>query len=160
MVQHVMRRKDRETDTAEAMELLKCGEYGVMAMVDTNGEPYAVPLSYILEEGAIYFHCAKVGRKIDALKFNPKVCFTVVGTIEAVYDKSFSTYYESVVVFGHIIEIEDFTRKTEFLMCLTEKYLPAHVDKATAEIAKSLECTSVYCIQIEKCTGKAKKRPY
>lgn len=44
-----MRRKDRLLDSADAVEILKNGEYGVLATVTENGSPYGVPMSYAFD---------------------------------------------------------------------------------------------------------------
>ena len=41
------------------------------------GKPYVVPLNYAYVEGKILFHCALTGMKLDYLRENPQVCFTV-----------------------------------------------------------------------------------
>lgn len=156
-MQHAMRRKDRAMDENHARQLLENGEYGVMGTVDENGQPYAVPLSYIVEGDVIYFHCAHEGRKITNISQNPKVSFTVVGKTMPVYDNNFTTYYESVIVFGTVIKVDNPDNKTRLLMLLAQKYLPRHMDKAAADIAKSLERTAVYAIGMEQVSGKAKK---
>ena len=155
-MEHPVRRKDRIMAAEAAQELLECAEYGILATTGADGWPYAVPLSYIVVNNTVYFHCAHEGRKIENLTVNPKVCFTVVGETMPVYDKNFTTYYESVVVFGRVFEVREAERKTSLLMQLAEKYLPDYMDKAPADIAKSLERTAVYGITIEELTGKAK----
>lgn len=156
-MQHAIRRKDRALTEACARELLQKCEYGVMATVDAGGRPYAAPLSYIANDEAVYFHCAHEGHKIDNIVANPQVCFTVVGQTRPVYAKNFTTWYESVVVFGRVSPVTDPAEKTRILMLLAEKYLPEHMDKAPADIAKSLARTAVYRIAIEHITGKAKR---
>ena len=47
-----MRRKDRQVSDEEAMAYLKAAEYGVLSTVGPDGEPYGVPLTYAVEEGA------------------------------------------------------------------------------------------------------------
>lgn len=42
-----------------------------------NDKPYVVPLNYAYVAGKILFHCAMTGKKLDYLKTNPQVCFTV-----------------------------------------------------------------------------------
>ena len=42
-----------------------------------DGMPYVVPLNYGYVEGKILFHCALTGKKLDYLRANPHVCFTV-----------------------------------------------------------------------------------
>ncbi len=39
-----MRRKDRKLDSADTLEILKNGEYGVLATVTEDGSPYDVPI--------------------------------------------------------------------------------------------------------------------
>lgn len=112
------------------------GEYGTLSTVGVDGQPYAVPLSYIV------FHCAHSGQKLDNIKNEPRVCFCAVGNTEPIYDKNFTTFYESVIVYGTASKAEK-EEKTDMLMLLAEKYLPNHMDKAPADIAKSLEHTAV-----------------
>jgi nitroimidazol reductase NimA-like FMN-containing flavoprotein (pyridoxamine 5'-phosphate oxidase superfamily) len=152
-----MRRKDRAISESEALELLGRGQYGVLATVGEEGEPYAVPLSYVFRAGKIYFHCAPVGRKIDNLRHQPKVGFTVVGKVAPVFEHSFSTNYESVMVFGTASEVTDKNEKCAALRALAEKYLPEHLDKADAYIEQSLPNVVVYAIEIERTSGKARR---
>ena len=55
-----MRRKDRLLDSADVVEILKNGEYGVLATVTEDGSPYSVPMSYAFdaESHVIYMHCS------------------------------------------------------------------------------------------------------
>ena len=62
-----MRRARLALDERECEEILKRGEYGVLAVQGDEGYPYAVPLNYVFVDGAIYFHSAKEGHKIDAI---------------------------------------------------------------------------------------------
>ncbi len=51
-----MKRKDREISKADCEAVLRDAEYLVMATVDKENIPYAVPLSFVYFEGKIYFH--------------------------------------------------------------------------------------------------------
>ena len=51
-----MRRKDKEIGTDEAINLLAGCEYGVLSTVDSDGQPYGVPLNYAYKDNCIYFH--------------------------------------------------------------------------------------------------------
>ncbi len=73
-----IRRKDRKISTDEAIDLLKKCEYGVLSTVDSDGQPYGIPLSYVYKDDCIYFHCARVGYKLENIKDNPRVSFCVV----------------------------------------------------------------------------------
>ena len=61
--------------------LLQQSRRGVLAVNGDNGYPFAIPVNYYYdqEHDKIYFHGAKSGQKVDALKQNDKVCFTVYG---------------------------------------------------------------------------------
>ena len=77
-----MRRRDRELDGAEALRLLEEAEWGVLATVDAEGWPYAVPVNHAVVDGALIIHCATVGHKLANLAFNPQVSYCVVTQAE------------------------------------------------------------------------------
>ncbi|GHV53621.1 MFS transporter [Deltaproteobacteria bacterium] len=153
-----IRRKDRALTTEEASSLLQKGEYGILATVSDEGQPYAVPISYAVLDGAIYVHCALAGHKIDNIRQNPAVCFTVIGKTAPFYAPgNFSTTYESCIVFGKARDVSNDTEKERALFALVEKYFPEHVSEAEAYIEKFWERTAVYSISVERITGKARK---
>ena len=96
-----VRRQDRLFSEDEARELLRNGEYGVLSMVDGNGDEgvaYGVPVSYVWDgDDALYVHCAKEGRKLRCLSGNARVSFCVVGQTRVIPDK-FTTAYQSIVL--------------------------------------------------------------
>ncbi len=53
----------------------------------------------------IYFHGARAGHKVDALRANDKICFTVYGN-ETIKEEAWAPFMQSVVVFGrcHLME--------------------------------------------------------
>lgn len=152
-----LRRKDRAMPREDALALLARAEYGVLAVDEGKGWPYAVPLSFVLMDGALYVHSACEGRKIAALERNDRVCFTVVGATKPVYVTDFTTYYESVVVQGRATPVTDEREKYESLIRLAEKYLPEHMDKAERDIRRSFKRTAVVKISLDLVTGKAKR---
>jgi cytidylate kinase len=154
-----IRRKDRTLSHMESVALIERGEYGILALAEDAGGawPYAVPLSYALMDGAVYFHCATEGRKLTLLSHNPKVCFSVVGATEAVFAQGFTTNYESVMVFGRATPVTDEKERHKALYKLAEKYLPEHVDKAEEHIQRHSARTAVYKISLELLTGKRRK---
>jgi nitroimidazol reductase NimA-like FMN-containing flavoprotein (pyridoxamine 5'-phosphate oxidase superfamily) len=148
-----MRRRDRQTSTEAAMNILQRGEYGILATLGENNMPYAVPLSYAYVENCIYFHCAKVGHKLDNIKDNPKVSFCVVGDTKIIPNQ-FSTAFESIIAFGTAEIIEDKEEKIKGLKALIEKYSPDFKMEGDAYINKDFNLTSVVRIHIEHITGK------
>ena len=49
--------------------------------------PYAVPLSFAYDDGRLYFHVAKSGHKLDALRRNPKASFCIIEQDKVVPEK-------------------------------------------------------------------------
>lgn len=157
MQQRPMRRKDRRMLAEDAFNLLKDGEFGVLATVDAAGQPYGVPLSYANTNEKIYFHSAMSGHKLDNIGCSGKVTFTVVGQTEILPAK-FSTDFESVVVFGDAALITDEAEKRLGLKLLAEKYSPGYSEEADNYINKDIKHTTVVGITIRHITGK-KRNP-
>ena len=59
MVFREMRRKKQELSQKEVEGILHKGTSGVLALLGDNDYPYAVPISYVYDDGKIYFHSAK-----------------------------------------------------------------------------------------------------
>lgn len=45
--------------------------------LSNDGDVYVVPLNYGYVEGRILFHCSLTGKKLDYIRANPHVCFSV-----------------------------------------------------------------------------------
>lgn len=114
-----------------------------------------VPVSYAYVDGALYFHSAVEGHKLDNLAFNPRVSFCVVGETEVLPEK-FATRYESAVVFGTANKVfgdEKHTGLTELL----KKYSADFLKKGKRYISHDFEKTRVFKLEIESLSGKAKR---
>ena len=155
-----MRRKDRQITEEEAMDVVRKGEYGVLATVGDDGKPYSVPLSYVLDEekGALYFHgTAAGGQKMDNILANPSVCFTVVMDTE-VLPAQFSTKYYSANVFGTAKVVEEEEEKKKALLLLVRKYAPDYEEQGRAYIERAIGAVAVVRLDVEQVTGKARKK--
>lgn len=152
-----IRRKDRMSTPEQAEELLTRGEHGMLSTVGADGYPYGIPVNYAYENGRIYFHCARgVGKKLENIQRNPKVCFTVVGTAQVV-PAEFSTNYESTVVFGTAQEITELDEKKAALELLIRKYSPEFLETGRQYIERSAAVTGVYVISVQHISGKARR---
>lgn len=149
-----MRRKNQALSEAETIEILKTCTSGVLAVAGDEDYPYAVPLSYAYEDGKVFFHCAAEGHKIDGIKRNNKVSFCVIKT-DDVIQKTFTTHYKSVVVFGKARILNAESEKRHGLECLVKKYSPDFVPEGQVEIERDLKKVCVVEISIEHVTGKA-----
>ncbi|SFL99942.1 pyridoxamine 5'-phosphate oxidase family protein [Pelosinus propionicus] len=148
-----MRQKKKSMSEEDTIKVLMETEFGSLACICANGFPYVVPLNFVYENGAIYFHSAHTGHKIDNIKNNAKVSFSAVSYINLV-PKNFDTEYDSAVIFGTAVEITDEIEKRQALVSLIKKYSNEYFEKGMAYITKSMHTAAVYKIEIEHMTGK------
>ena len=83
---------------------------GVLALLGDGGWPYAVPLSYAFDGEKLYFHCAREGHKLDAIRREARASFCVVDRDEVV-PAEYTTYFRSAIAFGRVRVIEDEVQK-------------------------------------------------
>lgn len=88
-----MRRKRQQLSEAESIEILRKLTSGTLALLGDGGYPYAVPISYVYADGRLYFHSAKEGHKVDAIRGSDRASFCVIEQDNALvfYVHSFST---------------------------------------------------------------------
>jgi hypothetical protein len=125
-----------------------------LAVAGDEDYPYAVPLSYAYQDGKLLFHCAAEGHKIEGIKRNNKVSFCVIQADEVI-QKTFTTHYKSVIVFGKARIIEDENEIRFGLECLLKKYSPDFIPEGRVEIEHDLKIVCVVEVAIEHMTGKA-----
>lgn len=118
-----MRRKKQALPPEECISVLERGTSGVLALLGDGGYPYAVPLSYVFDEGRLYFHCAKAGHKLDAIQQDGRASFCVVEQ-DKVVPEEYTTYFRSVIVFGSIRILKDAAGMREAVEKLAVKYAP------------------------------------
>ena len=91
-----MRRHRQQLSQGDCAAILSRGTSGVLAVAGDGGYPYAVPLSYVYQEGTLFFHCAKAGHKLDALRRCSKASFCVIDQ-DQVVPPEYTTYFRSVI---------------------------------------------------------------
>lgn len=149
-----MRRKKQQLSEAECLAVVERNTAGVLAVSGDDGYPYAVPLSYVYLDGAIYFHSAKSGHKLDAIRQNDKVSFCIVDRDQVVPEK-YTTYFRSVIVFGRATVLEDAAEIRSAIEKLAIKYHPADApENRDAAIGRELHALSMVKIEIQHMTGK------
>ena len=166
-----MRRKDREVlgDENIAKIIEQCTTCHIAMADDTDaGMPYVIPMSfgYSLKDGVLelYFHCAHVGKKLDCIRKNPNVAFSMcienrIEIHEENYCKS-GRFYASVVGQGKAEIVEDSAEKCRGLSLLMERQAASapqsvaqHKFEFTPEQAAPV---TVFKITSTNFTGKAK----
>ena len=148
-----MRRKRQQLSEEESVAILKKATAGTLALLGDNDYPYAVPLSYVYQEGRIYFHSALDGHKVDAIRKCDKASFCVIEQ-DDVQPEKYTTFFRSVIAFGRIHIIEDEYEKLETARMLGNRYNPNHDEALQKEIEGSLSRMLMIRFDIEHLTGK------
>ena len=118
-----MRRSAQALDGGACVEILERGTSGVLALAGDGGWPYAVPLSYAFDGEKLYFHCAREGHKLDAIRREARASFCVVDRDEVVPEE-YTTYFRSVIAFGRVRVLEDEAQKRAAIELLARRYFP------------------------------------
>ena len=149
-----MRRSDKQiTDLTEIENLLRSADLCHLSMVD-NGKPYVVPLNFGYADEALYFHSAPEGRKINVLRKNPDVCFSVIARNILVKGEkacSWTAKYTSVIGTGRATIVDDRAGKEEGLSILMSQYSDDDYDFTE----ENLDGVVIIRVRIEEMTGKS-----
>ena len=101
-----MRRNKQALSQEESAEILRKGTSGVLSLSGDDGYPYGVPISYVYDGEKLYFHCARAGHKLDAIRCNGRASFCVIAQ-DQVIPETYTTHYRSVIVFGTVRILEE-----------------------------------------------------
>lgn len=149
-----MRRIKNEISAEDAKILLRNNKRAAFSVNGDDGYPYTIPINFYYDEddNKIYFHSAKAGHKIDAVKANDKVCFTTWndGYLD---DGDWAYRVSSCVVFGRAKLIEDREITEEKIRKFARKYYPS-AEAVEEEIKKDINRVQLVAIEIEHISGK------
>lgn len=155
-----MRRSDKAvTDNKELFEIIESCKVCRIAMQDTEGL-YIVPLNFGYEvkgDGLIlYFHCAKEGRKLTAIKENEAVCFEMDcehRLIETEVACGYGFSYKSIIGNGKATIVDDTEEKKHALSLLMKH----QTGKEFVFDEKMAEAVTVFKVIATSFTGKYHK---
>lgn len=152
-----MRRTEKEIgNRAEIDSIIRRSQVCRLGLSD-RGSPYVVPLCFGYDGQALYFHCAREGRKLDILRQNDKVCFEfdiVEGMVEADQGCDWGIRYQSVIGFGRASVVVNAVDKEQALALIMAQY-----SKRTFSFPpETVSRTAIVKIEIESLTGKQSKR--
>ncbi|HEU4597783.1 MAG TPA: pyridoxamine 5'-phosphate oxidase family protein [Pyrinomonadaceae bacterium] len=128
----------------EARALLRSQRLARLGCV-SEGDPYVVPVNYVFDGENAFSHSLP-GRKIEAMRANPRVCLQV----DEVRDQF---RWKSVLAFGTFEELTDpdeHARALNLLLSLFPRLTP--VESLIAEDANA-PAPIVYRIRVERLTG-------
>ena len=127
---------------------------GVLALAGDDDYPYAVPISYVYDGGKIFFHSAKSGHKLDAIRRNPKASFCVISQ-DLIVPEEYTTYFRSVIAFGRIRVLEEDSEKRDAIEKLAAKYSPGETaEDRTQAIEREWKPLCMLEMTIDHLTGK------
>jgi nitroimidazol reductase NimA-like FMN-containing flavoprotein (pyridoxamine 5'-phosphate oxidase superfamily) len=148
-------KKEIKDPTVLAGLLRQC-PVGRLGTVGADGSPMIKPLNFVYLDGDIYFHSAREGEKMDDVRRDERVCFEIdlpVGYVRSDTIPCRAGYrYQSVIVKGRALVVEDRETRLRALGALMEKYQseggygPFPEDK--------LALTAVVRIVIDHISGK------
>jgi len=143
-----------ELTQKEIIELLSRQVIGRLGC-QVDGEVYIIPINYVYRNNAIYAYTG-IGKKIEMMRKNPKVCFQV--------DEIVDTFcWKSVLVWGDFEEINDVGERQQAVQGLVHRMMPLnnlpsqHPWHGIAEMEKDIDTkiqTIVYKIVIQKSSGR------
>ena len=150
---HPMRKAKQEiTDRAELEEILAKAEVLYLALHDEPA-PYVIPLNFGSADGALWFHCAREGTKLDLIRRDPRVGFSVVVDARVVAGAAacdFSATGRSVVGRGTARICDEPAERRRGLDALMRRY---RMDRPGYR-PDSLERTCVVRVDVEELRGK------
>ncbi len=147
-----MTRREREvTDITEIKDILDRSKIVHVGMIDGD-EPYVVPMNYgyTIEDGVLtlYLHGARRGRKIDAMRANPKVFFEMecdLVPFESDVACKYGLAYASVMGRGtaEILEDMDEKRRGLSIFMKTQTGKDFSFDDRMAEVVSVIKITAL-----------------
>lgn len=144
---------------AEAKDYLRGAFYGRLATC-ADGQPYITPVNFAFADPKIYIHCHVVGRKLDNITANPRVCFEVSEPKKLVRDDlpcNYGTRFTSVLAFGPARIIDEPEAKLQALNLIIDKYAAGHPHRPIS--AADTGTIKIIEITVEQISGKINVDP-
>lgn len=160
MKKGITRREREVTDPGRICEILDKSMVLHLGMVDGD-EPYVVPMNYgyTMEDGklTVYLHGALWGRKLDIIRVNPKVFFSLecdVVPFDGDIACRYGTTYASVMGSGIAEIVTDVEEKKKGLSVL----MKTQTGKDFTFEDKMVSIVSVIKIDVAEYTAKERPR--
>ena len=147
-------RKNKELPLEECLALLRQEKRGILSVIGDGGYPYGTPMNHYYndEDGKLYFHCGRLGHRLDSLRANEKVSFCCTDEGTPIPD-SWALQVKSVIVFGRVEIVDDRKLIVDVARRLSRKFTDdeAYIED---EIGRSGAATLLLAMTIEHICGK------
>lgn len=147
-----MRRGKQALDEAACVRLLETAPRGVLSVHGEDGYPYGLPMNFVYAEGKLYFHCAKEGHKLDALRADDRASFCALSDAQPEPD-AWWYHFQSVILFGRVRRLQDPAEVERAARLLGGKYFPTQ-ELLEEELAGALDRVCMLELTVEHMTGK------
>jgi len=149
-----MRRKDKEITDKEIIKSALNRALVCRLGLTENNMPYIVPMNFGYKDNCLYFHSAPIGKKIEIIKKNNKVCFEIDIDHELVINDAAcnaTMKYMSIIGLGIAEFIDDFEQKQKALQVIMDHYSTIKKHKFSKKMINRI---IIIKIEIESMTGK------
>ncbi len=150
-----MRRIRQQLTEDQCIDLLKKEKRCVLSFNGDDGYPSGVPMNFYYDEGrgSIFLHGAKSGHRMDSVKKDNKVCFTIYNSGVKLNKDDWAYYVASVMVYGRLCLVDDRELANQKAIKLAEKYFPdrKEIDETMERYARHMQ---VFELRMEHMTGK------
>lgn len=128
-----MRRIEHKEEKLDEIEkFLNSMSFGFLGTHSSDNYPNIIPLNFIWAKDSIFFHGARIGRKIQELKKNQSVTFAVADELAIIpsyfIDKKHAcpatSFFKSVLIYGKLNFVENLEEKIFVLDRLMKKLQP------------------------------------
>ena len=151
-----MTASDSSEGLVEMEAILNEESWGCLGLC-MDGKPYVVPINHAYVDGKILLHCALEGQKLDYIRANPQVCFTVARQSGKVRDHHGGTPChpdsDSVICCGTARIVEDIEERADVLNAFNRGFKP---DAGDLAIDRVRDCAAVE-ITVTEMTGRRER---
>lgn len=141
----------------QKIEALLRGENLGFLGLSRDGQPYVVPLNYAYAGGRVLFHGKLTGRRLDYLRSNPKVCFTIARQAGRIFrhpqGASCHVDNDSVVCTGRARLIEDAAERRRALNVFDRRLEPGAPE---IPLRVASRCCAIE-VRITEATGRQQR---
>ena len=131
----------------EARALVAASRVGHLGCVYEGG-PYVVPINYVLDGESLYVHSLS-GRKLEALRANPRACLQVDTVIDAYH-------WRSAIAFGTFEEVTDPKERDQAVRMLLRSF-PNLTPVESVPVHDGQSSVIIFRIRVREITGVGEK---
>ncbi len=144
-------------ESREEIEEFLRGETLGFLGTSVDGTPYVIPITYCYVDGKIIFHGSKTGKRLDYIRSNERVCFTVARQsgppVRHPQGAHCQCENDSVVCYGSARVLDDLEERRDALNIFNQRMSPES-NEITLEAAS--HCIAVE-MTVQEMTGRRQR---